>query len=337
MKKFLRNIILLFASGTVVVAVIQLVYHDSPYAAYKAREKLLHPFRYLHARYIDRRPKWGQSKSFAIRDGNAFVINLNTDTARMQHFQAMNNPVMNEIRRFPAHQWTTRTKIHNNNNNKNGKKDNDMKGNTGDTEEDEEHRMNVQKLWASKYPFLGHSMKHEKYGDAACSLSHILLWKEQLLDAPTSDNKDYIFVFEDDAQILEPLLLKRTIQAPDIADVIFLMESATKRVAVPWDRSSEGMIAVEDASSTVLLSTMMNANATRVLGGYGAWGYIITREGAQKMISYLEHSMTHVDLSFTAAPNVRVYLPDQDGQWPAVFHTLPGNDNSSRLGVNHGY
>ena len=44
--------------------------------------------------------------------------------------------------------------------------------------------------------------------------------------------------------------------------------------------------------------------------------------------------MRPVDTSFFAAPDVKVYLPDGDGQWPAVFHTLSGTEYSSRVGRN---
>lgn len=216
-------------------------------------------------------------KSFIMTSDNAFVLNMDHSTQRMKHFQQWNPEGI--VQRFSAHTWTGVT--------------------------------NMEKYWQDHYPFLKRSVQKGDYGDAGCSFSHLVLWQEKLLDT----NQEYLFVFEDDAKLLEPLQRVHgsshpTIQGPDTADIIFLAAPALKRVNVFWKDASEP--------------------AVRVVGGYGTWGYIITRAGALKMTESLRSSHDPLDLSLFASSAIKVYLP-LASQWPAVEHQ---KTPSTRLGLN---
>lgn len=262
---------------------------EQPFEKYPYwRAMIFNPIRYVHAKYLDPvRP--ASVRHFAMTQSTAFVINLDRSSQRMKQFWWVNSAggVAPMIQRFPAHEWTT---------------------SINDTE-----TIRIQEYWQQQYPFLKISARKGNYGDAGCSLSHLLLWKETLLDG----NQEYIFVFEDDAQLLNPLRQSSVgngsyphIDAPDVADIIFLAHPASKRVNVTWTGSEEP--------------------ATRLLGGFGTWGYIMTREGAQKMLACLQTSRKPVDLSFFAAAPMRIYLPISS-QFPTVLHNqMP----STRLGLN---
>ncbi|KAL3938712.1 MAG: hypothetical protein SGARI_001634, partial [Bacillariaceae sp.] len=232
-----------------------------------------------------------------MTNGTAFVINLAKDKARMQSFQKKNQKAMSVIQRFPAHQWWTKTRA-------------EAEESSGAAAMES---WKVQQEWEPRYPFLKIATQTGKYGDAACALSHLLLWKEKLLDNKQTntntndqDDSDYLFVFEDDAQLLEPLLSGHSIVAPDLADIVFLASPALKRVDVPWKAPIYDPTLVEKLGPVT----------THVVGGYGAWGYIITRRGVQKMLEFMRRSVEPTDISLFLPADVRVFLPIQ-GQWPA--------------------
>lgn len=269
---------------------IERPFEDNPHL----RAKVFNPLRYFHAAFVDQRPR-REARSFALRDGNAFVINLDGDNDLMNVFSLTNEPAMPFIKRFPAHKWIDGGAV---------------------TSTHNMQKIQIQKEWEKKYPFIKTSARNQKHGDAACTLSHLLLWKEKLIDA----HVEYIFVFEDDVKIIDPFLHSQTIQAPDVADIVFLAPSALKQVYVPWQQADR---------NDILQQT--DEFATRVIGGWGTQGYIITRNGAIKMIKHMEKSRDPIDIALFEAASVRIYLPASTSQWPAVLHTKGG---SSRIGTN---
>eukprot|EP00980_Cylindrotheca_fusiformis_P017000 scaffold5177_cov103-Cylindrotheca_fusiformis.AAC.2 len=238
------------------------------------RAKIHNPFRTFHAMYIEKhRPQ--SLKTFHLTNTTGFVLNLDRDKDRLAVFRKRNPSF---IQRFPAHQWTTT----------------------------DPEKVKLQQYWGTKFPWIKIAGEMGKPGDAACSLSHLLLWKEKLLD--NVNGQDYIFVFEDDIRIKKPSLRtnKHIVQAPDVADIVFLMSSATKLVRVPWkERNSD-----DDKTSWNV--------SNRVIGGYGAFGYIITRQGAEKMMKFLATYREPIDLSFFGSTSVHVYTPEKE--WPLVGH-----------------
>lgn len=270
------------------------------------RALIFNPLRYFHAKYMDSdRPK--AIRQFVMTPERAFFLNMDRSEQRKHDFFRMNQEDdggATMVQRFSAHEWI-------------GEEDND----SSSSSRNEKRRL--QEYWEDRYPFLKMSSQNRNYGDAGCSLAHLLLWQEKLIDDP---HQDYLFVFEDDVRLLRPLRQnsrrksstrddeKNTypiIQAPDVADIVFLIDYALKRVDVPWESSTD-------------------EHAVRVIGGFGAQGYIITRAGALKMIDWLQTSRKPLDLSFFAASSMKVYLPISS-QWPAVQHVPKG---SARLGLN---
>ena len=109
----------------------------------------------------------------------------------MEDFSSVNGPAMPFIQRFSAHQWME-----------------DDDGGVTNIARNSMQKARIQEEWEGKYPFIKTSAKNQKYGDAACTLSHLLLWKEKLID---DARLDYIFVFEEDVRIVDPFLHNRTI------------------------------------------------------------------------------------------------------------------------------
>jgi hypothetical protein len=170
-------------------------------------------FRTFQARYLDTHRPQGL-KTFHLTKDTAFVVNLDRDKDRLHR-----NPSF--IQRFGAHQW--------------------MNDNTL-----ENPGVQIQQQWGAKYPWIKIASDRGKPGDAACSLSHILLWKEKLLGV---DSQDYIFIFEDDIRMTEPLRSQHILQAPDVADIVSLMPSANPGVQIqqqewgakyPWIKIASG-------------------------------------------------------------------------------------------------
>lgn len=232
------------------------------------RPIVLNPIRTFWSRFLDNhRPQ--KVITFHMNQESAFVINLDQDTQRLKTFMARNkNP---PVSRFPAYKWHVRPE-----------------------NEDEKE---IQYYWAMKYPYIKYAAKIGKYGDAACSLSHVSLWQEKLLD---EKGRDYIFVFEDDARLLPPLTSNFIVKAPDVADIVLLPKTASKIVSIPWEGSDNPNPSI---------------TSTRAIGGYSTMGYVITKNGAEKMLKALHSSQEPIDLAFYEASNVRVYLPTP---WPLV-------------------
>lgn len=224
------------------------------------RAKVFNPFRTFHALYLDRQRPQGL-KTFHLTNKTAFVVNLDRDKDRLAEFMSRNPSF---IQRFPAHQWVTTPSE-----------------NTG------KQQIQVQQDWGVAYPWIRIAANRGKPGDAACSLSHLLLWKEQLLGPNAT--QDYIFVFEDDIKMMEPLRSKLFMQAPDVADIVFLMASAMKRARVPWKKPNQ------DNSWNV---------SKRVIGGFGTFGYLITKRGASKMMDHLATCREPIDLAFFGSSSI---------------------------------
>ena len=263
------------------------------------RALIFNPLRYFHAKYLDPdRPK--AIRQFVMTPERAFFLNMDRSQQRKSDFRKMNQDAKGRliIERFSAHEWIG---------------DSNPSRNT----EDGAAKLKIQKYWEDRYPFLKNAARKKDYGDAGCSIAHLLLWQEKLIDA----NQDYLFVFEDDVRLLQPLrhsssknnsaIVYPIIEAPDVADIVLLVNFAMKRVDVPWEASTEP--------------------AVRVLGGFGTMGYIVTRVGALKMIEWLQTSRYPLDLSFFAASSMKVYLPISS-QWPTVKHAP--KDVSARLVLN---
>mmetsp|Transcript_5436 Transcript_5436/g.7986 ORF Transcript_5436/g.7986 Transcript_5436/m.7986 type:complete len:317 (-) Transcript_5436:145-1095(-) len=156
----------------------------------------------------------------------------------------------------------------------------------------------LQQKYAQTYPFVGTKSQMGQFGDAASTISHIRLM-EQLLQ---SQHEDYYIIFEDDIVVKEPLLSSRQLQAAGDAHVVFLVNYATKLTTIQKD--------------------------IRVLQGYGAQGYVVTKVGATLILKYLSRTNGPFDCVMAGdATGLRVYLP-QD--WPLVRHVSQKKDSSRR-------
>lgn len=162
-----------------------------------------------------------------------------------------------------------------------------------------------QELYARTYPFVGKMAAKKHYGDAASTTSHIRLM-EQLLDMSSDDGEGYYFMFEDDAVFREPFRSTGAVQAPSDAHVAFLVPYATKKV-----KANDGEV--------------------RVVNGYGAMGYVVTRTRAALILKHLRgHSMPFDVAVAGAAHDLRFYQPVG---WPLVGHR-PGSGGSRRRAIN---
>lgn len=244
---------------------------------------LFMPFRYLAVRFLEDRPQ--SDRSFHMTPTNAFVINMDSDIERMETFQSMNNN-STMIQRFSATAWRP-----------------DKDATKISLQPEQKAILRKQESWEHKYPFVRYSARRGHYGDAGCSLSHIRLLQHFLLS-----DEPYMFVFEDDARILEALLSKHTVQAPADADVVFLISSATKTVNLPYRNDP-------------------TQYATRVIQGYGAFGYVVTKEGAQKLLSHLERYKVPIDVALTGSTALRIYMSKtaqvmhRPGHYGSIRHT----------------
>jgi hypothetical protein len=223
------------------------------------------PVRYFSAKFWEKAPATA-TKTFHLRPENAFVLNLDADTQRWKRFQTTQNALSFNFTRFGAHRWD--------------KNDNAL-----------------QQGYAKKYPWLKQSSANKRYGDAGCTMSHILLL-ERIQQG--DDDLDYAFIFEDDARLLGPFITRQLVEAPADAHVVFLVPTVTKTVQV-------------------------TASAVRVLQGYGAYGYLITKEGAGILLHHLQRYSVPIDVALAGgSPDLRVY---RSFDWPAVVHV---GDSSSR-------
>jgi len=360
-------------------------FKDYPYW----RALIFNPVRYIQAKSSSyyftssQSPPRRMIRNFTMTPERAYYINMDRSKDRMKMFIEMNKDDDDDgndggeinIQRFSAHEWVVDTA-----DDDGGSSNNTTKASS----RDHAARLSLQQEWEDRYPFLRLSSRRKKYGDAGCSLSHLLLWQEKLIDNHDrnddnynnrNDDDDqiddqhrnpYLFVFEDDALLLEPLRRRRrvrhnnrqknndnnnnndnnyypVISAPDEADIVFLVGTAMKLVDVPWRRwrrprrwrGGEGNIS-SSSEQQQQEEEQTEQPAVRVIGGYGALGYIITRNGAIKMMEYLRTSKEPVDLSFFEAPSsLKVFLPIVSSQWPAVRHRpVGGSSRSARINLN---
>lgn len=309
------------------------------------RARIFNLFRYWQALYLDRpRPRHANIRNFTLSRGNAYVINMNRDQARLRSFYRINGKIAEQsIERYPAYTWERfpRQAIVRNLRNAS------LIPSDGQPKEFNNSMARQQKQYASDYPFVRLSTHSGRYGDAGCFLSHVLLIQEKLLNQP---NVDHIFVFEDDVRIKHPQTYK--ILAPGEADIVFLSpQYARKRVVVPWedDYAEESHKHVRTRSSWSSTSSQIKRRSSRktsrsiernwnlppthhqatvrVIGGAGAIGYIVTRRGAEKLMRIARRTKEPLDLSFFTFANLHVYLPLNS--YDLVWH-LSGNTSVRR-------
>jgi GR25 family glycosyltransferase involved in LPS biosynthesis len=294
------------------------------------RAKYYTPIAYLRIRYFEPRPWKSSLRNFTITHNNSFVLHMEEDKDRWNLFQTKNQHRKKKTKKSKALQgiqvyqdaarWTQ----------------------TAD-----------QRLWEERIPVICKSLLAGKPGDAGCAYSHLKLL-QQLVDiqdddddndndnditaivttttttTTTTDNKygppeqaqqkqkqppNYYFVFEDDAQILEPLASTLSVVAPHDADLIVLTQQATAQVRVPFRDHGDG-----DPHSSYFV--------TRVTDGFGAFGYVITAAGARKLLHYMSlESVVAADLIDVAMMSVKsplkVYTPTSNlalFNQPQVLH-----------------
>ena len=183
-------------------------------------------------------------------------------------------------------------------------------------------------MYFDQYPALQYLAEHDGMGSAACSLSHLRLF-QHLLDHQEAQQQqhDYMFVFEDDIEILDPLLDSGVVMAPNNADLVLLSEASLGHVNVSWRKKGRGILRA--AATNDDNQKLSNKNAIRVTSGYTAWGYIITKRGARIILDEYKHERTEpMDVYFFKNPNLKVYLPTSD--WPVVAHGQLGIKSSRR-------
>lgn len=82
-------------------------------------------------------------------------------------------------------------------------------------------------------------------------------------------------------KVLKPLASRLQLDAPDVDDIVILMPSAVKQVSVPFKGSNNEKV------------------AHRVIGGFGSFGNVITRNGVLKLLqSILPKRRQPIDLAF---------------------------------------
>jgi GR25 family glycosyltransferase involved in LPS biosynthesis len=342
------------------------------------KAKLFMTFRYLQVRYWQPKPRFGEMKTFSImmssssannnNKKNAFVLNLDSDTERMQRFWNMNHhhhhqnnattATMQQIQRYSAFTWQQQPPLL-----KKKKKTALFPWRRRTRSSQQQHQQqqqphkvisaqpqqelwDEQEEWSKKYPWLAST--RAKNGEKGCSLSHIRLLEDFVLeyqnytnsrsksnsnssvndtsydDDGDSDEEDwYRFVFEDDAQIMEPLLSQGYVSAPADADVIFLFNGVTRAVRVPYDSHrrrpdvDEAILAstLPSSSSSSSLSNSVDDDdyAVRVITGFGTQGYVITVRGAIKFLHCLSIYSEPVDIVLlrSCSASLRIYLPNE--------------------------
>jgi hypothetical protein len=123
-------------------------------------------------------------------------------------------------------------------------------------------------------------------------------------------NLSYAFILEDDGYMTPLLGCTKRVPAPDPVDIIFL-------------------------TPNVLRAMKQKKGLTRVMGEAGSYGFIITFQGAQKLLSFLKTTTScgwfdifhncHCDLldiafmKFAARHEFQIYLPTEG--WPMVHHS----------------
>jgi GR25 family glycosyltransferase involved in LPS biosynthesis len=261
-----------------------------------------------------------------MTETNAFVLNLDSDTVRMQHFWDMNQNATIKIQRFSAFGWQPSPKKAlqwRRLSNQQQQQDDEI------ITPQQQALLDEQAKWAKQYPWL--TSRRARNGEKGCSLSHIRLLHDFVLKyqnyttttndtnaSPSSgtNNKSqddwYRFVFEDDAKLMEPLLSQGSVTAPADADVVFLSRGVTRAVKVPYyhrqDVEKKNLLALTTTSSS---SYHYRDYAVRVISGFGTQGYIITLRGAKKFLHCLSTYSQPVDIVLLGSCSslLRIYLP----------------------------
>jgi GR25 family glycosyltransferase involved in LPS biosynthesis len=146
------------------------------------RAFLLMPWSYLKIHLWDPQPPTGDFQ-YKITNENSFVINLNQDQQRWQHFGKTNHLGT----RFSA----------------------------SDLSQPGVLATPTTRKYIAMYPNMGALVAQRRYGEAGCFLSHVRAL-QQVLD----NNLTYAFIFEDDAILLRPNLT--IVEAPSPVDFVFL-------------------------------------------------------------------------------------------------------------------
>eukprot|EP00985_Skeletonema_marinoi_P017352 scaffold9474_cov114-Skeletonema_marinoi.AAC.6 len=284
------------------------------------RGMLFLPLRYLRVKWIDPLPT--HERKFVMSYNSTFVLNLESDRERWAFFQRVNQKRMKDIQRIPSTLIHPELLIQK-----------QIKGvEQSALVNDDDTELKTQQMYFDQYPVLKYLAKHEGMGTAACSLSHLRLFQD-LLDQDTSD---YIVVFEDDIEILDPLLDNKIVLAPNNADLILLSQCSLAHVSVSWQKK-RGMIrqavAAAKDNTTLTTSPIHSNNAIRVISGFSAWGYIITKRGARIILDEYKKERTEpMDVYFFKNANLKVYLPTSD--WPVVAHGKLGVKSARRNNDN---
>lgn len=275
------------------------------------RAMLFLPLRYLRVKWLDPLPT--HEHKFVMEYNSTFVLNLDSDKERWTAFQRANQKRIEDIQRISA----TTLIQHQSKESEEEEK--------GAIVEDDAVELKTQQMYFDQYPALQYLAKHDGMGSAACSLSHLRLF-QHLLDQDA--HYDYMFVFEDDIELLDPLLDSATVLAPNNADLVLLSEASLGHVDVSWQKKGGGIRrAATKKDDNQKLSN--NKNAIRVTSGYTTWGYIITKRGARIILDEYKHERTEpMDIYFFKNPNLKVYLPTSD--WPVVAHGKLGIKSSRR-------
>ena len=294
-------------------------YIDNSISDKFTRGMLFLPLRYLRVKWIDPLPI--HERKFVMKYNSTFVLNLESDKERWAFFQRVNQKRMKDIQRIPS------TRMH-------PELSAQIKGKGmgqkliifGNNTE-----LKTQQLYFSKYPALKYLAKRDGMGTAACSLSHLRLLQD-LLD---QDASDYMFVFEDDIEILDSLLDDGVVMAPNNADVVLLSACSLGHVSVSWQQKRgirRSATAAKD-NTTLPANPIHNNNAIRVISGYSTWGYIITKRGARILLDEYTNERTEpIDVYIFKNANLKVYLPTSD--WPVVAHGKVGIKSARRNNDN---
>eukprot|EP00537_Pseudo-nitzschia_pungens_P017876 CAMPEP_0172410638 /NCGR_PEP_ID=MMETSP1061-20121228/76986_1 /TAXON_ID=37318 /ORGANISM="Pseudo-nitzschia pungens, Strain cf. pungens" /LENGTH=357 /DNA_ID=CAMNT_0013146831 /DNA_START=15 /DNA_END=1088 /DNA_ORIENTATION=- len=253
------------------------------------RAMLLLPIRYLRVKWVDQRPTG--LRKFTLRHDRSFVINLNVDKKRWKDFQQLNQKQLQNISRFAATSIQTKN------------------------DDDREYR------FLEEYRFLHNLVKNEGKGSAGCAISHLKLLGEFV--AKTRNDDEYIFVFEDDAVLTSHLLDRGFVIGPDNADFILLTEYSSAHIRVPLHQRPATRDAGDLSTKSMEENYAQSINtAVRVVSGYSAMGYVITRRAAQVVLDGMKvENHLPVDVYFFANPQIKAYLPLVG--WPIVRHNQP--------------
>ena len=307
--------ILCVGGGLLVYRLVRLYYEielmiDDPFL----EATLYFPLRTFYIRYLDDKPA-AERRTFRSTANNTFVINLERDTERRNQFEKVNSRekgVGVPYQFFSATEWENNvenTNVHHSSNH------NESESSAIDIDIARQARTR-QEEYARTYAFVSQKAAQRHYGDAASTLSHIRLM-EQLL----ASSEDFYFIFEDDAVLKEPFRSTGAVQAPSDAQVVFLVQYATKKVKVKAVARGPATDEEEDDN---------NQDEVRVVQGYGAMGYVVTRTGAELILRHLRGHPVPFDVALAGEPwGLRVYQPVG---WPLVGHRPIGG--SRRHAIN---